>query len=272
MTSQIVYMPVLHNGYLKFFRKYPDAEKLFILGQEFIDEFSAVKDIRQVFPEDMVRVVDGLRIFKRVKILGKNNLFELNNEKLIIANDEICRKFAEKYLKNQILVFDDIFLRWDEKSVFSKSEVKFDRISSEGIDRRRMRLVKEESDLTSDWWRQVGCVLIKDSLVIYKTHNRHLPSEHTPYEVGDPRDFIKAGQNSELASALHCEQAAIAWAANEGISLKGTSLYVTVFPCPVCAKLVAFSGISKLYYLSGHASLDGVETLKNREVEIILVK
>lgn len=277
-TILIVYIPVIHNGYIELFKKWAfEVDQLAILGDDLVSRYLPRKEIRALKAYKARQLILSLCFFKDVLILDTNNLdnIKFDGNRLIVVNDEICKKFVEENKlgkKTKELIFDTVFLRWDEKLVFSKSDVKADSISTEMIDYRRMRLAKKEADLASDWWRQVGCVLVKDSIVIFKTHNRHLPSEHTPYMVGDPRDFVEAGQNSELASALHCEQAAVAWAANEGISLKGVYLYVTVFPCPVCAKLIAYSGISKLFYLTGHASLDGEEILKSKRVEIILVK
>ncbi len=277
-TILIAYVPVIHNGYLELFKRRAfEVDQLIILGDDLVLQYMPRKEIRALSAYKARQLICALGFFKEVLIMDLYNFLDIKFEgnRLIIISDEVCRKFADDNKlreKAKELIFDTAFLRWDEKSVFSKSDVVVDRVSEEGTDQRRMRMASEESDFTSDWWRQVGCVLVKDNLVIFRTHNKHLPSEYTPYLVGDPRDFIQAGKNSEIASALHCEQEAIAWAANEGVSLKGTSLYVTVFPCPVCAKLIAHSGVSKVFYLTGHASLDGVEVLKSKGVEIILVK
>ena len=55
---------------------------------------------------------------------------------------------------------------------------------------------------------------------------------------------------------IHAEQNAIAWAAREGIALKGATLYSTLFPCQSCAKLILQAGITAVvaeydYHSSG---------------------
>ena len=45
---------------------------------------------------------------------------------------------------------------------------------------------------------------------------------------------------------IHAEQNAIAWAAREGIALKGGTLYSTLFPCQSCAKLIMQAGIEQV--------------------------
>ena len=42
---------------------------------------------------------------------------------------------------------------------------------------------------------------------------------------------------------IHAEQNAIAWAAREGIALKGGTIYSSLFPCQSCAKLIMQAGI-----------------------------
>jgi dCMP deaminase len=48
-------------------------------------------------------------------------------------------------------------------------------------------------------------------------------------------------------------------------------MYVTTFPCPPCAKMIAFSGVKKLYYAGGYGVLDGEAIMKSKGVEIIFV-
>ena len=60
-------------------------------------------------------------------------------------------------------------------------------------------------------------------------------------------------------------------AAKKGISLEGASLYVTHFPCAVCAKFVAYSGIKKVYFREGTSTLDGKAILESADINIVRV-
>ena len=62
---------------------------------------------------------------------------------------------------------------------------------------------------------------------------------------GDPRSNFDAGKNIELSKFIHAEASLIAQAAKQGAKLEGASIYVTTFPCPVCARLVATAGLRK---------------------------
>jgi dCMP deaminase len=48
-------------------------------------------------------------------------------------------------------------------------------------------------------------------------------------------------------------------------------MFVTDFPCPPCAKLIAGAGIAKLYFVEGYAVLDGQDVLEAAGVEIVQV-
>jgi len=56
------------------------------------------------------------------------------------------------------------------------------------------------------------------------------------------------------------------------MALEDAYLYVTTFPCPVCAKSIAEAGIQKLYYSQGYSLLDAEDVLRAYGVKIVLVK
>ena len=45
---------------------------------------------------------------------------------------------------------------------------------------------------------------------------------------------------------MHAEQNAILQAARNGVSIEGAEIYVTTFPCPICARMIANSGIQEV--------------------------
>ena len=134
-----------------------------------------------------------------------------------------------------------------------------------------MKEASLQSEKSGDWWRQVGAVLVKDKKIVISADNQNLPSDHTPYQVGGVRDLFVAGERQDLANTIHAEQSIIAKAAKDGIFTKGLSLYVTTFPCPVCAKLIACSGIKNLYFSEGGSNFDAKKVLDSAEVKIIHV-
>ena len=76
---------------------------------------------------------------------------------------------------------------------------------------------------------------------------------------------------SDLSTALHAEAAIIAAAARRGVSLAGADLYVTTFPCPACARLIAEAGLRRCFFAGPYSVLDGEGVLRAAGVEVIWV-
>jgi cytidine deaminase len=57
----------------------------------------------------------------------------------------------------------------------------------------------------------------------------------------------------EYGRAVHAEMAALSDAARRGVSVSGSDIYVTAFPCHLCARQVVAAGISRLFYVEPYA-------------------
>jgi dCMP deaminase len=128
-----------------------------------------------------------------------------------------------------------------------------------------------QAGYSSDWWRQVGAVAVRDGVLLGVAHNEHRPSEYSPYINGDPRNDFSRGVRADLSTALHAEAALIAAAARAGTSLDGADLYVSTFPCPACARLIAEAGFRRCFFAGPYALLDGDTVLRAAQVELIWV-
>jgi len=120
-------------------------------------------------------------------------------------------------------------------------------LQKEELHRHFLAEAEAEAEKSSDIWRHVGAVLVRNGEALLTAHNQHLPHAQTPYENGDPRNAFHKGDHIEISTAIHAEAALIAEAARKGIATEECDMYLTVFPCPPCAKLIARSGISTLY-------------------------
>lgn len=121
---------------------------------------------------------------------------------------------------------------------------------------------------------QVGAVLTKDTRIISLGYNGPPAGTHNcdiewP-EHGCPRD-----SKGSCSLALHAEQNAILYAANNKMEMKGATLYVTLSPCISCARVIYTVGISKVYFKKSYAQYkgipndEGVDFLKRFGVEVI---
>jgi dCMP deaminase len=66
------------------------------------------------------------------------------------------------------------------------------------------------------------------------------------------RENVPSGQRSELCRAAHAEQNAINFAAKYGISIDGSVMYSTNYPCSWCAKSIVNSGIARVIYITDY--------------------
>lgn len=45
-------------------------------------------------------------------------------------------------------------------------------------------------------------------------------------------------------------------------------MFISDFPCPVCAKLISYTGISELYFVRAYSKNDGQKTLEDAGIKI----
>ncbi|MCM8757252.1 MAG: dCMP deaminase family protein [Candidatus Omnitrophica bacterium] len=93
--------------------------------------------------------------------------------------------------------------------------------------------------------RRVGAVIVKERKILATGYNGAPSGLAHCVELGCLRERLKipSGQRHELCRGLHAEQNAIVQAACYGVSIKGSVIYVTCYPCSVCAKMIINSGI-----------------------------
>lgn len=272
----VAYVPVLHQGYMQFLQAHSDVEVMYLLGSELLAEFPQMrKDIRALAPSEMREILAFLSLGPKVELLTAENSREVARDasEVVMPDEDIMHGLAEKYFANTTVTYDSVFLRWDsQKSLSHEAIDAHEVISQEQFDQEMMQLAYDQAEKSADWWRQVGAALIKDGKVLLTAHNHHVPGEQQPYYDGDPRSNFHKGEYIELSTAMHAEAAIITEAAKQGMSTEGCTLYATTFPCPVCAKLVAYSGIKKVYFSEGYSMVDGAKLMAENGVEIIKVK
>jgi dCMP deaminase len=272
----VCYIPVLHEGYRALFLRYPDAKTLYIFGNDVIAAHEhLVKDIRKLDPILVQQSIAAWGRFDDVSILDGESIKRLQETKtpLIVPDDDLTTELIEKYFLDNPIVRDTIFLRWDKKKSIEPITVNPNiEMSEADFDREMIAMAKAEGEKSRDWWRRIGALAVKDGKTLFRAHNMYVPSEQIAYDEGDPRSNFKAGVHFESSLALHAEAGIVAQAAKEGISLKGADIYTDTFPCPPCAKQLAYSGIRRVYYRNGYAVLDGERILKSQGVQIIFVR
>ncbi len=121
---------------------------------------------------------------------------------------------------------------------------------------------------------QVGAVLTQDTRIISIGYNGPPAGTHNCDEEF-PTSGCERDSKGSCSLALHAEQNAILYAAKNGSSIEGATIYVTLSPCIACARIIYSMKIDKVIYLNSYAEYkgigkdEGVEFLKKFGVEVV---
>lgn len=146
-------------------------------------------------------------------------------------------------------------------------------------------VVSEESKCIS---LQVGAVIVKNKRIIstgyngttegLKNCNQHFSDLGMTID-GTPNtklkdEFKHMHHEWSKKNEIHAELNAILFAAKNGISIEGSTLYTTHSPCPDCSKAISQSGIKRVVYKNLYArNEDGWDRLLiNSGIDVIMQK
>jgi len=127
--------------------------------------------------------------------------------------------------------------------------------------------------------KYVGAIIIRDGRCISWGYNGappgmpHCEENHHGYK-GTRRDGWAMTDQEMIESfgcknVTHAEANAVAFAARQGISTEGASLYVTVSPCEVCARLLIAAGIVHVVFDEEYRDPAGILLLRGAGVKVI---
>lgn len=95
--------------------------------------------------------------------------------------------------------------------------------------------------------KHVGAVIVKDGRILSTGYNG-TPEGHINCDEHWKGEYTSEHHEWSKTFEIHAEMNAIIWAARQGISIKGATIYVTLEPCSECSKNLIASGIKKIIY------------------------
>jgi dCMP deaminase len=277
----IVHIPVVHRGYLDFVRtcEAEGVSKLFLVDLQFlasIEEFDYLVRKNSLHALSALDIKQALEQYTKIPvvILDETTIAEITtgSDGIVMPKEDISTFLIGHYFAGRTVMYVDVFLRWNRENIGETKEPDVSVTDLPAFVETVFNQVLAEATKSADWWRNVGAALVKNGEVIALAHNDHMPFEQLPNVFGDARALFKKGVNINYATAAHAEVGVIAEAARKGISPEGAELFLTDFPCPYCARLIAKAGVKKIYFLKGYAVLEGDEFLKGEGVELIQVE
>lgn len=130
----------------------------------------------------------------------------------------------------------------------------------EALDCRYLRMAKIWAENSYCRRRQVGAIIVKESMIISDGFN------------GTPSGFENICEDESgttKAYVLHAEANAITKVSRSNNSSEGATLYVTASPCIECAKLIIQSGIKRVVFDEMYRLCDGINLLKRAGIETV---
>lgn len=127
------------------------------------------------------------------------------------------------------------------------------------FDEKYLRIAKIWSENSYAERLQVGCIIVKDNMIISDGFN------------GTPCGFENVCEdenNKTKPYVLHAEANAITKLAKSHNSSVGATLYVTHSPCIECAKLIIQSGIARVVYIEQYRSDEGIKLLQRANIKV----
>ncbi len=126
--------------------------------------------------------------------------------------------------------------------------------------KKYLQIAETISELSYASRKKVGCIIVKDSVIISDGFN------------GTPTGYENECEDCEGNTkwyTLHAEANAITKLVRiGGISATGATLYLTLSPCKECAKLILQSGISNVIYKEEYRDTLGIDFLKKSGIEV----
>lgn len=120
--------------------------------------------------------------------------------------------------------------------------------------------------------RKVGAVLVTSNKKrIVTSVNNPTPDKYFCEREGCLRERkgIDSGTQIDICRCVHSETALIIQCALDGVSPVGANVYTTLFPCPICARILCAARIKKLIFMEPYSTLSAQSIFLQYGVELI---
>ena len=126
-----------------------------------------------------------------------------------------------------------------------------------------MNIAKEASTRSTCDRKHVGAVIVRERTILSTGYNGSIRGMPHCDEAGHD---MEAGH---CVGTIHAEANAIIQAAKNGVRIEGGEIYTTASPCWSCFKLIANSGIVRIYYGEFYRDEKSIRVAKQLDIELI---
>src|SRR3990167_6073587 len=126
-----------------------------------------------------------------------------------------------------------------------------------------MNIAKDTATRSTCDRKHVGAVIVRDKTILSTGYNGSIRGMPHCDEVGHMLE------NDHCVATIHAEANAILQAAKNGVGIEGSEIYVTASPCWICFKMIANTGIKKIYYGEFYRDERIFEVAKKLGIELV---
>ena len=128
-----------------------------------------------------------------------------------------------------------------------------------------MRIAQQAASRSTCDRKHIGAVIVRDKTVLSTGYNGSIRGMPHCDDVGHMME------NDHCVATVHAEANAIIQAARNGTAIDKADIYVTASPCWNCFKLIANSGIRRIFYLEFYRDDKILTVAKEAGIELIKV-
>jgi dCMP deaminase len=129
-----------------------------------------------------------------------------------------------------------------------------------------MRIAAQAATRSTCNRKHIGAVIVRDKTILSTGYNGSVRGMPHCDDVGHMME------NGHCIATVHAEANAIIQAAKNGVSVNEADIYVTASPCWHCFKLIANSGIKRIFYGEFYRDRHVIDVAKMAGIELVHVK
>ena len=129
-----------------------------------------------------------------------------------------------------------------------------------------MNIATEVSSRSTCDRKHVGAVIVREKTILSTGYNGSIKG--LPHCDNSGHEMV----DGHCVRTTHAEANSIVQAAKNGVSINNSEIFVTASPCYNCFKLIANSGIKKIYYKELYRDERILERAKDSAIELIHIK
>ncbi len=122
-------------------------------------------------------------------------------------------------------------------------------ITTSAFDQMAMDLAVQMVETSNCWLDPAGCVFAKERTILVQSASTRLADFDCPSLPFTWKESgLKEGERMLFCDSLHAERTGISLAAKQGITLAGSTMYVSKFPCRQCSLNAIEAGVRRVVF------------------------